>query len=209
MADEFDFERLEPGRVVRVPRGRKAVIAPGIVDEPAPVIVPPMKQGIDWIAVGTVVLALAGTLVGVTNMAPATPPTVEVWPPDGPSVVFGVTMAPEPPPCPVCPEYGFLARFVEYLDRESDIPREIRDVMVRSYTESRYTPTVVSVTGDWCICGINAESYPEIDHERLLTDPEYAGQWCLAIYRAKRAACGDDWQCCYLHGVAGCRGRSA
>jgi hypothetical protein len=155
-------------------------------------------------------IALLGfVLVAVLGVA-RHPVEATTWPPDGPLEIFGVSELPELPesaPCPVCPDYSFLARFVGALDDANATPREIRDVLHRSYIESRYNAGVVSSTGDYGICQINQKAHPETDVERLLTDPEYAAGECLRVYRVFYKACGAEWQCCYRYGIRGCKGR--
>lgn len=134
----------------------------------------------------------------------------QVWPDEGPSEIFGQTLMQEPTPCPPCEcrdcESGtWLAQFVHHLDNEADTPREIRDVLNRSYTETRLTPSAVSETGDWGICQINRRSWPDVDVERLLADPEYAAVECLRVYRVYFKACGSRWQECYRYGKRGAK----
>ena len=158
-----------------------------------------------WLSLALAVAIIAALAIGFQHAATR---TVETWPPDGPSQVFGQTMMPDCPAltCPVT-EPTWLARFVHALDTASATPLEVRDVLARAYTETRYTPSVVSETGDYGICQINAAAWPEFDAMRLLDDPEYAATACLDVYRVYRARCGDDWQCCYRRGVVGCKGR--
>jgi hypothetical protein len=154
-----------------------------------------------------VVLAVffAGSLIFDWPAAKPAPVT-QTWPEAGPSSVFGMTQAPDVEPCPDCEcDKTWLAQFVHALDTSATSPLEVRDVLARAYTESRFTPSIVSDTGDWGICQINIASWPEYDGARLLTDPEYAAGACLAVYRVYRAKCGDNWQCCYRRGVVGCR----
>ncbi len=187
MKTEYDFTRLT-------------------VAEPAPVV-DSDPHGKRWI--GLMVLATAGIAalcLTHTQRLPG-PLPAETWPEAGPSSVFGVSQCPELEKCqmPKLVDSGFLSRFVGALDEQAANPREIRDVLARSYTETRLTPSTVSATGDWGICGINVASWPEYDGFRLLDDPEYAAGACLAVYRVYREKCGDDWQCCYRYGVVGCR----
>jgi hypothetical protein len=170
------------------------------VPKPKP-ITNPDRHGKAWIGLAVMVTAL---IVGLCASRP-TKPVAMTYPDAGPSDVLGQTTAPEPPPCPVCPDYSFLARFVGALDDANATPREIRDVLHRSYIESRYNAGVVSSTGDYGICQINQKAHPETDVERLLTDPEYAAGECLRVYRVMFEKCGEDWQCCYRYGVRGCK----
>ena len=173
------------------------------VAEPAPVV-DHDPHGKRWIGLAVMVAALiVGLCVARAN--PGAAP--QTWPAAGPSSVFGVSQCPALDKChvPVCPDSSFLSRFVATLDNQADDPREIRDVLARAYTESRFTPSIVSDTGDWGICQINVASWPEYDGARLLTDPEYAAGACLAVYRVYKTKCGDNWQCCYRRGVSGCR----
>ena len=157
-----------------------------------------------WLALVLVGSAIAFCLAG----APISKVTPQDWPEGGASEVFGQTMAPEAepvvcPPCRDCESGTWLARFVHHLDNLADNPREIRDVLNRCYTETRLTPSAVSEAGDWGICQINARAWPDVDVERLLTDPEYAAGECLRVYRVFFKACGDRWQCCYRRGLQG------
>jgi hypothetical protein len=183
---------------------------PGIVKEPDPVETPitPNKTYMVflWSSIGIIVMmALYAAITGVKQ--PVEPrretyfatSTVE-------SLLDGVEFgAPVSCDVPKCPDRSFLSRFVYRLDVESATPTEIRDVLNRCYVETRFTPTSVSDTGDWGICQINARAWPDVDTSRLLTDPEYAAVECLRVYRVMRRACGADWQCCYRHGVNGCK----
>lgn len=182
---EYDFERLT-------------------VPEPEPVT-DPDRHGKRWIGVAVMAVAL---IVGLCASQPSKPAPM-TYPEAGPSDVFGQTLAPEPVTCPACtcPDCSFLARFVGALDDAAATPREIRDVLHRCYTESRFTPAAVSATGDYGICQINAGAHPETDVDRLLTDPVYAAGECLRMYRGVFAACGDGWECCYRFGIRGCKGR--
>ena len=202
-------DRNEP--TYRAPEGtRRRVEYPFervIVQEPEPVTEQDRDYGKAWFGFSLFCgVAIAALVIGFRHAAPR---TVETWPPDGPSSVFGMTTPPEPVACPSC-DCGatWLARFVHTLDTLSATPLEVRDVLARAYTETRYTPSVVSDTGDYGICQINAASWPEYDAMRLLDDPEYAAAACLDVYRVYRAKCGDAWQCCYRRGVLGCRARS-
>ena len=173
------------------------------VPEPEPVAVEHDRHGKRWIGLAVITLGIvAGCYFGHMHKR-----VVETYPPDGPSATFGQTTAPEPDRCevPQCHEYGFLARFVDALDRDAESPVEVRDVLARSYAESRFTPTAVSDTGDYGICQLNAVANPDVDVQRLTTDPEYAAVECLRVYRIVKVRCGDNWQCCYRRGVAGCR----
>lgn len=173
-----------------------------------PVPVGRSDQAVTRIVVAVLTLGVVGVSVGFMCVKPM--PTPQTRPDAGPSAIFGQTMAPEPISCPEpepCPDCTFLSRFVYRLDVESANPREVRDVLHRSYIESRYTPTTVSETGDWGICQINAATHPETDAERLLVDPEYAAVECLRVYRAAWNRCGKRWECCYRHGVKGCRNK--
>lgn len=169
------------------------------------------KAIIGCIALATVILAM---IVGIDNSneqkAAVVPEPVQTWPEAGPSSVFGASQCPSNDRCqvPACHHYGFLARFVEALDAGAENPREIRDVLNRSYIESRYNPQAVSSTGDYGICQINQKAHPETDVERVLTDPEYAAGECLRVYRVFYRACGAGWQCCYRYGIKGCKGRA-
>lgn len=133
----------------------------------------------------------------ISKIAPQT------WPDAGPSEIFGMSTMPEPIPCPSCPMSTWLAQFVHSLDELAETPVEVRDVLANCYDESRYTPTVVSGTGDWGICQINARSWPDVDVQRLIFDPEYAAEQCLRVYRVYYRACGDKWRDCYRRGVRG------
>ena len=172
------------------------------VAEPAPVV-DHDPHGKRWIGLAVMVAALiVGLCVARAN--PGAAP--QTWPAAGPSSVFGTTQAPDAAPCPDCEcDKTWLAQFVHALDTSATSPLEVRDVLARAWTESRFTPVAVSETGDWGICQINVASWPEYDGARLLTDPEYAAGACLAVYRVYRAKCGDNWQCCYRRGVVGCR----
>lgn len=182
---EYDFDRLT-------------------VPEPAPVTEPD-RHGKRWIGVAVMAVAL---IVGLCASRPSKPAPM-TYPEAGPSDVFGQTIMPEPVVCPACtcPDCSFLARFVGALDDAAATPREIRDVLHRCYTESRFSAGVVSETGDYGICQINRSANPDVDVERLLTDPVYAAGECLRVYRVMFDKCGADWQCCYRYGVRGCKGR--
>lgn len=182
---EYNFERLT-------------------VKEPAPVV-DSDPHGKRWIGLLILLTALIAALCLSQSQSREYP--AATWPADGPSSVFGQTLAPEPIPCLdcTCPDGSWLARFVGALDDQSANPREIRDVLHRAYTESRFEAGVVSPTGDYGICQINASAHPEVDVARLATDPVYAAVECLRVYRSMYAACGADWQCCYRYGVRGCR----
>lgn len=178
------------------------------VPKPAPVADSKSTLNVDWPAVIVVVICVIGIAVGLSRSQEPSP-LAETWPDNGPSSVFGQTLAPEPIPCPdcTCPDCSWLARFVGALDDQSANPREIRDVLHRSFTESRFTPAAVSATGDYGICQINRVANPDVDVDRLLTDPVYAAGECLRVYRVMFDTCGADWQCCYRYGVRGCKGR--
>jgi hypothetical protein len=182
---EYDFDRLT-------------------VPEPVPVT-DPDRHSKRWIGLAVMCVAL---IVGLCASQPSKPGPM-AYPEAGPSDVFGQTTAPELPACPTCtcPDCSYLARFVGALDDMSATPREIRDVLHRAYTESRFNPGAVSSTGDYGICQINAGAHPETDTDRLLIDPVYAAGECLRVYRGVFAVCGTDWQCCYRYGVKGCKGR--
>jgi len=179
------------------------------VPQPAPVIEhdPHSKRWIGLMVLMTAIIA--GLCLTHTQRLPG-PLPAETWPAAGPSSTFGQSMMPEPPPCPECRdcESGtWLARFVHTLDGLSATPREIRDVLHRSYVESGFTPSIVSDTGDYGICQINRTANPDVDVDRLLTDAEYAAGECLRVYRTVFKACGAQWECCYRYGVRGCKGR--
>lgn len=153
-------------------------------------------------------LCIAG--IAVSPWIPVQSGREQVWPDDGPSEIFGQTLSPEPVACTLCEcrdcESGtWLAQFVHYLDNLAENPREIKDVLNRAYTETRLTPSAVSETGDWGICQINRASWPDVDVERLLHDPEYAAVECLRVYRVYFKICGPRWQQCYRKGKRGAR----
>jgi hypothetical protein len=161
-------------------------------------------HGKRWIGLAVMVAALIVGLCVVARANSGAAP--QTWPDAGPSSVFGVSQCPDAAPCPDCDcDQTWLAQFVHALDTSATSPLEVRDVLARAYTESRFTPSIVSDTGDWGICQINVASWPEYDGARLLTDPEYAAGACLAVYRVYKTKCGDNWQCCYRRGVSGCR----
>jgi hypothetical protein len=186
---EYNFERLT------VPK-------PAPVDDGKPI------PRVDWLAVIVVAICVIGIVVGLSRSQEPSP-RAATWPEAGPSSVFGQTLAPEPVVCPdcTCPDCSYLARFVGALDDAAATPREIRDVLHRCYTESRFSAGAVSSTGDYGICQINAGAHPETDTDRLLIDPVYAAGECLRVYRGMFAACGDGWECCYRFGIRGCKGR--
>jgi len=129
----------------------------------------------------------------------------DTYPANGPSSVFGQTLAPEPEPCPEHVEASFMGQFVDYLDNQAVNPREVHDVMQNCWWETRYNHDTVSDTDDWGICGINKRANPDVDTSRLLIDAQYAAIVCLDTYRVFYKACGEDWRCCYRRGVRGCR----
>lgn len=154
---------------------------------------------------------LFGVVAGIlTAVAVITfwPEPVQIYPPAGPSEIFGQTLVPEPEPCPACEncESGtWLAQFMHYLDEQARSPREIRDVLRNCWWETRYNHEKVSDTDDWGICGINRTANPDVDVERLLIDPDYAAIVCLDKYRVFYHRCGKNWRCCYRRGVKGCK----
>jgi hypothetical protein len=191
MSKEYEFDRLT-------------------VPESVPVITPPPPLRLVTVK-GCLfaIVVVTAVLLFTFAISERTPPA-ETWPAAGPSSTFGQSMMPEPPPCPECRdcESGtWLARFVHTLDGLSATPREIRDVLHRSYVESGFTPSIVSDTGDYGICQINRTANPDVDVDRLLTDAEYAAGECLRVYRTVFKACGAQWECCYRYGVRGCKGR--
>lgn len=154
-----------------------------------------------WIFICGIVPALF-----ITVAIAITPAKPSVWPENGPAEVFGVSMSCEVPKCPEKPVLSFLAQTVECLVQAGASSTEIRDFMVRAYTESRYNPVKVSRTKDHGITQINQTAHSEVDVERLKVDPQYVVQVWLPLYRYWKKACGSDWQCCYQRGIAGCRG---
>jgi len=110
--------------------------------------------------------------------------------------------------CPVCADYPepvqFLGRYMGALTKLDANPLEIWDLTHRAFIESRFNPATV-VNGNYGICGINKAAHPEVDADRLLTDPEYAAVKCLGVYRTYTNLCGNNWQCCYKRGRKGCR----
>jgi hypothetical protein len=176
-----------------------------LVRQPEKVDIESDRYGKRWIGLGIVVVA--GIAVSAMSQRQA---SADVYPDEGPSEVFGETMMQEPTPCAPCEcrdcESGtWLAKFVHHLDNLAENPREIRDVLNRSYAETRLTPSSVSDTGDWGICQINRRSWPDVDTSRLLDDPEYAAVECLRVYRVYFKACGSRWQECYRKGKRGAR----
>lgn len=177
-----------------------------LVPTPQPVKVREQIRASDWIPpvcalVAVLILGLAW--VSMQGAEPAKERATDTMP------IYTFESDTSCPGCvsETCPDCTWLSRFVGALDTMADTPLEIKDVLHRAYIESRFTPSVVSETGDWGICQINKKANPGVDVERLLTDPEYAAEQCLGVYRTVKQACGSRWQCCYRFGVKGCKGR--
>lgn len=128
-------------------------------------------------------------------------------------------LEPAPIECatPVCPlpvvedlvmdadPVNFAGRFVGRLSETAENPVELRDILGRVYAESQWNPAAVSPKGAVGLCGIRLSAWPDVDGDKLISDPVYAADQCLRVYREFVGLCGDDWQCCYLRGVKGCR----
>lgn len=173
-----------------------------LAHEPQPVKAREQIHASDWIPavcalVAVVILGLA--YISMTGPEPAPERATDTMP------VYTFETCHSCATCSDIEDVQFLGRWMDALTKLDATPLEIWDMTHRAFIESRFNPAKVSATGDYGICQINKTAHPDVDVDRLLTDPEYAAIECLAVYRTYTDLCGSDWQCCYKRGHKGCR----
>lgn len=90
-----------------------------------------------------------------------------------------------------------------YVERRVP-PAEFLDRALRAASDAGATDEeMAEMTALW----LEESSHKWIQPVPFMTDPEYAGQVCLRLYRETVERCHGAWKCCYQHGVSGCRRR--
>lgn len=101
---------------------------------------------------------------------------------------------------------AFLAEVIHALDKLGATPEDVAEYVRRGLKESRFNPTIESVTGDVGQAQINRKSHPKVNFERLKREPAYVADQWFPLFRKAVENCGRaDWECCYNRGAKGCR----